>query len=71
MWTEIFLFLVTALLAYGAYKWITTDWLYYEKRNIKYLKLGDSVVNFLKVIGNRFTADEFARNSYFTFEDQP
>lgn len=65
------LFLVTALLAYGFYKWITTDWLYFEKRNIKYVKLGNALVNFAKVIGNRLTADDFARNSYFTFNDQP
>lgn len=71
MFTEILLCLVTALLAYAGYKWITTDWLYYEKRNIKYVKLSDALVDFAKVIGNRFTADDFARNSYFKFEDQP
>lgn len=71
MLTEILLFLVMALLAYGGYKWITTDWLYFEKRNIKYVKLGDALVHFVKIICNRFTADQFARNSYFTFTDQP
>lgn len=71
MLIEILLFLVTALLAYGSYKWITTDWLYYEKRNIKYVKLGDALVGFVKIIGNRLTADQFARNTYFRFEDQP
>lgn len=70
MLCELFLFAVISLIAFALYRWMTPDFDYFKKRNIKYMKPSSVFRLHADLFLRRYTAIDFTKSLYQAFPDE-